>query len=182
MSPGSSPKPGAATDMPPTPTASVDPSALPSGFPLGSYSFTLFLDTVRTECSANAATWSCPPDTVYYSDPQKALTVLSWQISGSAGAYKISSNGQDPTLGTMFQNEKLVLLDSGKDTERYTFLFSRAKSVNMTGSVGDQKGDFSCDYSATTITGSLYTKFAKTYPKDTIAVGDSPNPAWPFGE
>lgn len=82
----------------------------------------------------------------------------------------------------MFQNEKLELLDAGKDTERYRFQISRAKSISMTGSIGDQRGDFECDYGATNIQGSLYTKMAKTYPKDTIAVGNTGNPAWPFGE
>ncbi|KAF2820538.1 hypothetical protein CC86DRAFT_387017 [Ophiobolus disseminans] len=178
--PGTSPSSGTETGKPPTPTASLAPSALPSGFPVGAYSFVTFLDTVRTDCTANAATWSCPPSTNYYSDPQKALTILNWAISGSPGSYMITSNGQDPTLGTMFQNEKLDLLDGGKDTERYFFQFSRAKAVNMTGSVGDQKGDFECDYSATTITGSLYTKMGKTYPKDTIAVGNAANPVWPY--
>jgi hypothetical protein len=114
-------------------------------------------------------------------DPQKALTILNWEISGSAGSYKISSKGQDTTFGTMFQNEKLDLLDSGLDTERYRFMISRAKAVNMTGSLGDQTGDFECDYGATTIQGSLYTKMARTYPKDTIAVGNTDNPAWPYG-
>lgn len=108
--------------------------------------------------------------------------MLNWQISGSAGSYKISSNGQDATLGTTFQNEPLTLLDAGKDTERYSFLFSRSKSVNITGSIGDQQGDFVCDYSATTVTGLLYTKFGKTYPKDTISIGNTANPAWPFGK
>lgn len=140
-----------------------------------------FLDTVQSGCTANEATWACAPKIDYYSDPQKALTVLNWEISGTAGSYKISSNGQDPTLGTMFQNEKLELLDSGKDTERYRFSITRTKSVNMTGSIGDQKGDFVCDYGNTNIQASLYTKMARTYPKDTIAVGNTGNPAWPYG-
>jgi len=177
-----SPSTGTETDKPSTPTTSVAPSSVPSGFPVGTYSFITFLDTVRTDCTANAATWTCPPNTVYYSDPQKALTILNWQISGSSGSYKITSNGQDPTLGTTFQNEKLELLDSGKDTERYFFQFSRGKAVNMTGSLGDQRGDFECDYSATTITGSLYTKMSRTFPKDTTAVGNVANPTWPYGE
>jgi hypothetical protein len=82
----------------------------------------------------------------------------------------------------MFQNEKLELLDSGKDTERYRFMISRSKSVNMTGSIGDQKGDFECDYTNTNIQANLYTKMAKTYPKDTVAVSNTGNPAWPFGK
>lgn len=173
---------GTNADKPSTPTASVAPSALPSGFPVGTYSFVTFLDTVTTDCTSNAATWSCPPNTNYYSDPQKALTILTWRITGDSGSYKITSNGEDATLGTVFQNEKLGLLDGGKDTERYFFQFSRAKAVNMTGSIGDAKGDFTCDYSATTITGSLYTKMGKTYPKDTIVVGNTANPVWPFGK
>lgn len=52
----------------------------------------------------------------------------------------------------------------------------------MTGSIGDQDGDFQCDYSATTVSGYLYTKMAKTYPKDTIATGNTADPAWPFGK
>jgi hypothetical protein len=113
-----SPTVGAAseTDKPPTPASSLAPSALPSGFPLGTFSFITFLDTAQSDCTANAATWTCPPTTNYYVDPQKALTILNWEISGTPGSYKISSNGQDATFGTMFQNEKLELVDSGKDT------------------------------------------------------------------
>jgi hypothetical protein len=172
---------GSETDKPPTPAFSVAPSTLPSGFPVGTFSFVTFLDTMQSGCTANAATWTCPPSTDYYSDPQKALTILNWEISGSPGSYKISSKGQDPTFGTMFQNEKLELLDSGKDTERFRFQLSRAKVVNMTGSIGDDKGDFTCDYGATNIGGALYTKMAKTYPPDTIAVTGAGNPPWPFG-
>jgi hypothetical protein len=170
------------TYKPSTPTAAIAPSAIPSGFPLGTYSLITFLDTVQSSCTTNNATWSCPPSTDYYADPQKALTILNWQISGSPGSYKISSKGQDATFGTMFQNEKLELLDAGKDSERYRFQLSRTKTVNMTGSIGDDKGDFVCSYGATNIQGSLYTKMARTYPKDTIAVPNSGNPAWPFGK
>jgi hypothetical protein len=171
---------GVEAGKPSTPTASA--VHLPSGFPTGSYSLVGFLDTVTTSCVSDTATWACAPNTNYYSDPQKALTVFNWVISGSPGSYKISSQGQDAILGTTFQNEKLELLDAGKDTERYRFMFSRAKTVNMTGSLGDQQGDFECDYPATTIQGSLYTKLAKTYPQDTVAVGTVANPVWPFGK
>jgi hypothetical protein len=82
----------------------------------------------------------------------------------------------------MFQNEKLELLDSGKDTERFRFQFNRAKVVNMTGTIGDEKGDFECDYGATNIQGSLYTKMARTYPQDTVVVKQTANPSWPFGK
>jgi len=102
-------------------------------------------------------------------------------ISGSANSYKISSKGQDATFGIAFQNEKLELLDSGKDSERFRFQISRTKSVNMTGTIGEEKGDFECDYGATNMQGFLYTKMQRTYPDDTIAVGSTGSPAWPYG-
>jgi hypothetical protein len=52
----------------------------------------------------------------------------------------------------------------------------------MTGSIGDTKGDFECDYGATNIQAFLYTKMLRTYPDDRIAVADTPNPQWPFGK
>jgi hypothetical protein len=86
------------------------------------------------------------------------------------------------TFGTTFQNEELELLDSGKDTERYRFQFTRSKTVNVTGSIGDEKGGFECDYGATNMQGYLYTKMKRTYPDQTIAMSDSKNPEWPYGK
>lgn len=165
-----------------TAVSTLTPSAVPSGFPSGTYSFVTFLDTVISNCTANTDTWTCAPGTTYYADPQKALTVLNWAITGSSGNYKISTTGQDHTFGISFQNEKLQLLDAGKDTERYYFQISRTKTVNMTGTIGDQQGNFQCDYGATNMQGALYTKMQRSYPRDTIAVGNTGNPAWPYGE
>ncbi|KAL5119717.1 hypothetical protein ACEQ8H_002323 [Pleosporales sp. CAS-2024a] len=175
-----SPTTGHTSNTPATPSNAMTPSSVPSGFPIGTYSLITFLDTVSSSCTANNATWSCPPTTTYYSDPQKALTAINWKISGKTGSYKISSVGQDATFGTVFQNEKLQLLDAGKATERYHFMISRSKSVNMTGSIGDMTGSFVCDYGATNIQGSLYTKMARTYPQNTIAVPNTGHAAWPY--
>lgn len=169
-----------ASSSSPSSTASSTASTVPSNFPVGTYSFVIFLDTVNTGCTADADTWTCSPYTNYYSDPQKALTILNWDISGSSGSYKISSGGEDPTFGTKFQNEDLDLLDSGKDTERYRFQLSRSKTVNMTGSIGHDKGTFECDYGATNIAGYLYTKMKRTYPDDTISVSGADNTEWPY--
>jgi hypothetical protein len=186
---GSDSKPAANSDSSdPTPTdapssaSSSTPSAVPSNFPVGSWSLVLFLDTVTTDCTSDPDTWTCPPNTNYYDDPQKALTILNWDISGSSGSYKISSGRQDDTFDTTFQNEDLELLDSGKDTERYRFQISRSKSVNVTGSLGNKRGDFECDYGATNMQGYLYTKMQQTYPDDTIALGNVANKAWPYGK
>ncbi|KAI4674130.1 uncharacterized protein J4E84_010830 [Alternaria hordeiaustralica] len=172
--------PSTTDDDPPSAVATSTPSAVPSNFPVGSWSFVLFLDTVTTDCTSDADTWTCPPNTNYYDDQQKALTILNWDISGSAGSWKISSGKQDDTFDTTFQNEDLELLDAGKDTERYRFQITRSKTVNMTGSLGGKRGDFECDYGATNMQGILYTKMQQTYPDDTIAVGKVANKAWPY--
>lgn len=170
------------TDAPPaaSATSTLTPTAVPAGFPAGTYSFVTFLDTVTTDCTANTDTWTCAPYTDYYSDPQKALTVLNWEVSGSKNDFKISSKGQDPTFGISFQNQRLELIDAGKDTERYHFQISRTKTVNMTGAIGEEQGDFQCDYGATNMQGFLYTRMQRTYPDETIAVGNIGSPAWPF--
>lgn len=167
------------TSIPSTPTSTLTPSAVPSGFPLGAYSLVTFLDTVSTDCTSNNATWTCAPYTDYYSDPQKALAVINWEISGSTGSYKISSKDTSDLYMT-FQNAPLDLLDKGKDTERYRFQISRTKSVNMTGTIGKSKGNFECDYGATNLQAYLYTKMQRTYPDDTISVQSTPNSVWPY--
>lgn len=164
-----------------SPTSTLTPSAAPANFPVGSYSLVTFLDTVTTGCTSDPNTWTCAPFTDYYTDPQKALTVLNWEITGSSGSYKISSKGQDGTFDTTFQNEKLELLDEGKDQERFRFQINRSKTVNMTGSLGEETGDFECDFGSTGLAGYLYTKMSRTYPDDTIAVSGVTGDAWPYG-
>ncbi|KAF1926175.1 uncharacterized protein M421DRAFT_68186 [Didymella exigua CBS 183.55] len=167
------------TGTPSTPTSTLTPSAVPSGFPVGAYSFVTFLDTVATGCTSNNATWTCAPYTDYYSDPQKALAVINWEITGSFGSYKISSRDSSDLYMT-FQNAALDLLDKDKDTERYRFQISRTKTVNMTGTMGNSRGTFECDYGATNLQAYLYTKMARTYPDDTIVVPKTSNTVWPY--
>lgn len=81
-----------------------------------------------------------------------------------------------------FQNAPLELLDEGKSTERYHFQISRTKTVNMTGTIGDTKGTFECDYGATNLQAYLYTKMQRTYPDDTISVPNTANNVWPYGK
>lgn len=170
-----------ATDTPSTPTSTLTPSAVPSNFPVGAYSLVTFLDTVATDCTSNNATWTCAPYTDYYSDPQKALAIINWEITGSSGVYKISSKDTSDLYMT-FQNAPLDLLDEGKSTERYRFQISRTKTVNMTGTIGNSKGTFECDYGATNLQAYLYTKMQRTYPDDTISVTNTPNTVWPYGK
>ena len=136
---------------------------------------------MSTGCTSNNASWSCAPFTDYYADPQKALSVINWDITGTPGAYKISSKDTSDLYMT-FQNAPLDLMDEGKDTERYHFQIRRTKSVNMTGTLGDLDGDFQCDYGATDLQAYLYTKMPRSFPDDTIVVSDTGNPVWPYGE
>ncbi|KAF2128022.1 hypothetical protein P153DRAFT_294269 [Dothidotthia symphoricarpi CBS 119687] len=168
------------TDSPPTSTSTLSPSTAPENFPVGKYSFITYLDTVNKNCTSDPNTWTCNPITDYYSDPQKALAIMNWEITGSAGAYKLTSRDDGEVLSMTFQNQELELLDEGKDTERYKFQMSRTKSVNMTGTLGDTKGDFECDYGTTTLQGHLYTKLQRDYPDDTISVDDTGYSAWPY--
>lgn len=166
---------------PSKPSSTLTPVAAPSGFPVGAYSLVTFLDLVDTGCTSNNATWTCAPYTNYYSDPQKALAVINWEITGTTGNYKISSKDTSD-LYMAFQNAPLDLIDGGKDTERYRFQIRRTKTVNMTGTIGDTKGNFECDYGATNLQAYLYTKMARTYPDDTIRVSNAPNTVWPYGK
>jgi hypothetical protein len=136
---------------------------------------------MQTDCTSNNATWTCAPYTDYYSDPQKSLAVINWEITGTSGSYKVSSK-DNSVLYMTFQNAPLDLLDEGKDTERYRFQISRTKSVNMTGTIGSSKGDFECDYGATDLQAYLYTKMQRSYPDDTISVTNAPNNVWPYGK
>ncbi|KAJ8110630.1 hypothetical protein OPT61_g6569 [Boeremia exigua] len=176
---GGSQPAGTETDAPSTPSSTLASPDVPPDFPLGAYSLITFLDTVATDCTSNNATWTCAPYTDYYSDPQKALAVINWEITGSPGSYKISSKDTSDLYMT-FQNAALDLLDKGKDTERYRFQISRTKTVNMTGNLGNSRGNFECDYGATNLQAYLYTKMKRTYPDDTISVPNTPNNVWPY--
>ena len=112
----------------PTATASLSSSATPSNFPLGNYSMVTFLDTVQTNCTANAATWTCYPYTIYNTSPSKSVATFNWVItSPSSGKYQISST--DNPFSIEFKNTDLDLLDQGKSTERggTTFNYSRRR-------------------------------------------------------
>ncbi|PVI03228.1 hypothetical protein DM02DRAFT_612450 [Periconia macrospinosa] len=155
-------------------------SSLPPNFPLGSYSLVTFLDTVQTNCTASAATWSCYPYTTYYTNVAKSAATFNWIISGSPNAYKISST-QNP-FGISFKNADLALLDAGKDTERYRFQISQTKVVAPRSNITEDNAATSCDFDNTNLQAYLYTKMAKSWP-DTDKGDPSGEPSfttWPF--
>lgn len=170
----------ASTDSP----TSIDPSSSssssssrPPNFPLGSYSLVTFLDTVLTDCTANSLTWSCYPYTDYYTSNSKSVSTFNWVISGTKGAYKISST-ENP-FSISFKNANLELLNEGEDNERYRFLISTTKTVSPATNLTDDNASVDCDYTGN-LQANLYTKMTKEYPSDQDPTGDPSYTPWPY--
>ncbi|KAJ4292554.1 hypothetical protein N0V90_009217 [Kalmusia sp. IMI 367209] len=161
-----------------TSTSTSTSSAQPSNFPLGTYSFVTFLDTVQTNCTANPATWTCYPYTTYYSDSSKAISTFNWVVSGSKGSYKISST--DNPFSITFKNADLELLDEGKSTERYRFQMLQTKTVSPSTNLTEDNASVDCDFANTNLHADLYTKMAKEYPSDQDPSGDPSHTTWPY--
>ncbi|KAF2091294.1 hypothetical protein K490DRAFT_62617 [Saccharata proteae CBS 121410] len=155
-------------------------------FPIGSYAFTTFLDTVQTNCTANSATWSCWPYTIYNTDETKSMATFNWIITpgSTSDTYKISST-QNP-LAISFSDADLTLVDAGKDSERYTFQITMDKKVIPTTALTDDDSSSACFFNSTTFTAYLYTQMAKNYPSSaeesgsTSTTSSSAYPDWPF--
>ena len=122
-------------------------------------------------------TWTCYPYTDYYTSTSKALATFNWVISGSAGAYKISST--DNPFSISFTNAPLDLLDEGKDTERYRFLIAQTTTVTPATNLTADNAAVDCDFVGN-LQGSLYTKMAKEYPSDREPSGDPSYDLWPY--
>lgn len=175
---------GSDTDQPtstsPT-SSSSSPSSQIANFPLGSFSLVTFLDTVQTNCTAEAATWSCFPYSTYYSNAAKSAATFNWVISGKAGAYKVSST--DNPFGISFKNADLALLDAGKDTERYRFQIAQTKTVAPRSNITEDNAAASCDFDNTNLQAYLYTKMAKSWPDEEKGdpSGEPSFQTWPYG-
>lgn len=171
---------GAAGASPTTGVGSSPTSTnVPNGFPLGSYSFTIFLDTVTTDCTPDANTWTCFPYTIYNDDHAKSLTTFNWIISEkSQGNYQISSV-QNP-FAINFENTAMKMVDKDGDNERYQFQISMDKQVVPSASITDDGSQATCFYNATTMTGYLYTKRAKNYPTSQDTATNATYQAWPY--
>ncbi|KAF2713558.1 hypothetical protein K504DRAFT_498365 [Pleomassaria siparia CBS 279.74] len=169
----------------PTATASptvqtLSPSALPSNFPVGSYSFVTFLDTIYTNCTSLASTWTCYPYTIYNTSPSKSIATFNWIISGSGSNLKISST-ENP-FSISFQGLDLTLKHEGQDDEGYYFQLQTVKTVSPSSSITDDDAAVECDYNDSTLTGWLYTKMQKGYPDASRGdgTGNPSFPTWPF--
>jgi len=153
---------------------------VPNNFPVGTYSFSTFLDTVTTDCTPDASTWTCFPYTIYNDDKVKALTTFNWIIKegSSKGSFVISSE-QNP-FAINFENAAMKIVDKGGDNERYQFQVTMDKTVVPSGPISEDGAAATCVYNDTTMTGYLYTKRAKNYPSSSDNTGNATYQAWPY--
>ncbi|KAL8834335.1 MAG: hypothetical protein Q9170_003789 [Blastenia crenularia] len=123
-------------------------------FPAGSYTFTTYLDTIRSDCSSQAQDWSCYPNHTYTENPSQALANFTWVITKSDDGFSVSTS--DPwSIG--FDDSPLMLVDPGTDDERYQFNTTSNKITFP--SIGVK-----CFFNDTILVGNLYTKKSLNYP------------------
>jgi hypothetical protein len=167
-----------------SPTAGVGSSPLstsvPNGFPVGTYSFSTFLDTVTTDCAPDANTWTCFPYTIYNTDHSKALTTFNWIIKEGSKADTYSISSVPNPFAIEFENAAMKMVDKGGVNERYQFQVTMDKTVVPSGAISDDGASATCVYNSTTFTGYMYTKRAKNYPSEEIATVKATYTAWPY--
>jgi hypothetical protein len=131
----------------------------------------------QTNCTSNPLTWTCPPYTTYYTSVSRSQATFNWVISGSKGAYKISST--DSIFSMSFKNADLQLLDEGKDSERYRFQIAQTKTVSPSTNLTSDNAAVECDFVGT-LQGVMYTRMAKEYPSDQDPDPSTSYTTWPY--
>lgn len=107
----------------------------------------------------------------------KSQATFDWIISGSKGAYKISST--DNPFSISFKNADLKLLDEGKDNERYRFQIDQTKTVSPSTNLTSDNAVVECDFVGN-LQGVMYTKMAKEYPSDQDPDARTSYTTWPY--
>jgi hypothetical protein len=95
------------------------------------------------------------------------VAYFDWIISpveGTKDNYTISSTPN--YFSIMFSNVSLSLQSAGNADEHYYFQTSQQKPTKPTSQLGSQNVAATCYFNQTTFQGYLYTKMAKTFPKD----------------
>lgn len=168
------------------PSSSSSPSA--SGpFPIGSWTFTTFLDTVSANCTSNPSSWKCEPSVTYATSPTNAQAPFNWIISSAdpdtnpnpdSGSSTPNSNltisSTDNPFAINFSNATLRLVDAGTPDERYTFSTMVQKAVFPTFNV-------KCFYNDTVFIADLYTSKANSYPTSKTNNNDNSSTGAPGG-
>jgi len=139
-----------------------------------------FLDTVRTDCTSNSATWRCFPYSTYNDSQTSAMTTFNWIITPGSqqNTYQISST--DNPFSVVFSNVPLDLVDKGLETEHYHFQTTIEKAVIPTVALTDDNASTECFFNGTTFQGYLYTSMAKGYPSPDMTSLSIAYTQWPY--
>ena len=148
----------------PSPGASAPPEST-GPFPLGSYLFSTFLDTVSTGCVEEPRAFTCYPYQTYRESAAQSAFTFNWIIAAATGAAAASSDftisSSENPFALAFTDMPLRLVDEGAEAERYVFQLSADKVVVPTGSIGGETARLGCHYNDTTFEAQLFTKRPK---------------------
>lgn len=156
--------------VPPSSNSSSPTSPSTAGpFPVGSYTFTTYLETVTTNCTSAPMDWQCAPYHTYSESPSQAKAPFQWIIveSGSPSSSNLSISSSSNPFYPSFSNATLTLVDRDSGSEQYSFKTTFDKIVILPGGVY-------CYFNDTVLQGSLFTKKPKSSPAQTAASSTAP--------
>ncbi|KAK4628421.1 uncharacterized protein CLAFUR5_11830 [Fulvia fulva] len=169
-------------------------------FPLGEYSMVTALKQVSTNCTSNAATWSCYPYNVFdASNPLQTRAIFNWILTNSSSDYatintastpdegvpaNLTISSTDNPLAITFENSSLTYISpsSNSSSARYTFNFVMEKAVIPSTSITGDNGLSQCFFNQTIFTGTLYLSAGRTYPEagSSNTTGSTGFQQWPY--
>lgn len=188
-----------------------DPGMTPSGgitqqFPLGKYSFLTALREQSSNCTSNAATWSCYPyhvlDPTDSSTNTSSLATFNWVISNTSAIYP--SNTTALTTGPEGVPANLTISSSNNPfaitfpaqpltyayvpgnpiapTPRYTFAFTLPKVVTPSASISSDNTAAECFFNDTILSGNIHLAAEITFPAPDQGASASTGgyEPWPF--
>nr|OQO17409.1 hypothetical protein B0A51_14589 [Rachicladosporium sp. CCFEE 5018] len=172
-------------------------------FPLGEWSFVTALRTVATNCTSNAATWSCYPYTVFDASDAatntSSLATFNWVISNTSSIYatnateitnesgipanlSISSTNNPFALSFTDVSLSYVAVAGNVSSPHYTFSFNLPKTVVPSPSVTPDNTASQCFFNNTILSGALYLHADRSFlGSDQVtsnATGSDSN--WPY--
>jgi hypothetical protein len=151
-------------------------------FPAGSYSIETFLDTISTNCTSNAATWTCYPYSTYASSPSQSAATFDWIINPDEGTPNYTISSTQNYFSIVFSNASMSLMNAGTDQEHYFFQISMQKPTKPATALTTSNVASTCYFNETTFQAYLYTKMEKTYPNNSTSSTNTTEAftPWPY--
>lgn len=173
-------------------------SAATQSFPLGQYGLAPALVEQQSDCTSNAATWSCYAYTAFASNPASSAAFFSWTLSNTSTVYPTNSSTKitDSTgvpanvsitaannpFGIEFEGQSITYINNASDP-RYTFSFTMSKQVFPGVALTDDNNQATtCFFNATVFSAVLYLSDSESSPKQnysspSVMSGLTP---WPY--